>query len=381
MRFAQWWAVAAMASATLAGAAGLEPESLNGWQFVSDPEISPDGAHVVYVVARFDVDKDTYESDLWVIDGNAEPRPFVTAAGADFNPRWSPQGKNKSARLAFLSARTGKNQIFVLEMAGGEAWQLTKEAEGVAGFAWSPDGARIAYLARAHGTEAAAPAPGRARVTERLAYRSDGSPGFVPEMRPQLWVIDVRTEHDAALGPLTDGSVEPSTPAWSADGKSLVFSALDDPDSPDLGERTELYRVAAERGAVVQRITERDGPDEGPVIALPGGMLAWTGFDLQTPPRSSTSRSITTPVTSCVYWTTLRSTTMSRAQAKRRVWGETLLKEMEERGIVVRAASKSGVAEEAGFAYKSVDEVAAATEQAGLSRRVAQLVPVGNVKG
>ena len=40
-----------------------------------------------------------------------------------------------------------------------------------------------------------------------------------------------------------------------------------------------------------------------------------------------------------------------------------------------------GLAEEAGFAYKSVDEVAAATEQAGLSRRVAHLVPVGNVKG
>jgi len=71
MRFAQWWAVAAMASGTLAGAAGLEPESLNGWPFVSDPEISPDGAHVVYGGARFDVDKDTYESDLGVIDGNA----------------------------------------------------------------------------------------------------------------------------------------------------------------------------------------------------------------------------------------------------------------------------------------------------------------------
>ena len=48
---------------------------------------------------------------------------------------------------------------------------------------------------------------------------------------------------------------------------------------------------------------------------------------------------------------------------------------------VVRAASLSGLAEEAGLAYKSVDEVAEATELAGLSRRVARLTPVGNVKG
>jgi len=54
---------------------------------------------------------------------------------------------------------------------------------------------------------------------------------------------------------------------------------------------------------------------------------------------------------------------------------------MEARGIFVRSASWRGLAEEAGFAYKSVEEVAAATEEAGLSKRVAHLLPVGNVKG
>ena len=73
--------------------------------------------------------------------------------------------------------------------------------------------------------------------------------------------------------------------------------------------------------------------------------------------------------------------TMSRRQARKRVRGRQLLRDLAKRGIVVRAASLSGVAEEAGFAYKSVDAVAEATERAGLSRRVARLVPVGNVKG
>ncbi|HIJ68572.1 MAG TPA: RNA-splicing ligase RtcB, partial [Deltaproteobacteria bacterium] len=53
----------------------------------------------------------------------------------------------------------------------------------------------------------------------------------------------------------------------------------------------------------------------------------------------------------------------------------------EHRGIYVRTASWSGLAEEAGAAYKNIDEVVEATEEAGISKRVARLVPVGNVKG
>jgi tRNA-splicing ligase RtcB len=73
--------------------------------------------------------------------------------------------------------------------------------------------------------------------------------------------------------------------------------------------------------------------------------------------------------------------TMSRTHARKLVRGSELQESMERRGILVRSASWRGLAEEAGFAYKSVDEVAAATEEAGLSRRVAHLLPVGNVKG
>ncbi len=73
--------------------------------------------------------------------------------------------------------------------------------------------------------------------------------------------------------------------------------------------------------------------------------------------------------------------TMSRRQARKRVRGRELRESMEERGILVRSASDRGLAEEAGFAYKDVDEVARATELAGLSRRVAHLTPVANVKG
>ncbi len=73
--------------------------------------------------------------------------------------------------------------------------------------------------------------------------------------------------------------------------------------------------------------------------------------------------------------------TMSRHQAKRMFHGRKLQQDMEQRGIYVRTASWSGLAEEAGPAYKDIDEVVEATEKAGISRRVARFVPVGNVKG
>ena len=73
--------------------------------------------------------------------------------------------------------------------------------------------------------------------------------------------------------------------------------------------------------------------------------------------------------------------TMSRHQAKKMVEGRKLLGEMEQRGIHVRTASYGGLAEEAGLAYKNIDEVAKATEAAGLSKRVVKLVPIGNIKG
>ncbi|MDR3607878.1 MAG: RtcB family protein [Oligoflexia bacterium] len=73
--------------------------------------------------------------------------------------------------------------------------------------------------------------------------------------------------------------------------------------------------------------------------------------------------------------------TMSRTKAKRQFRGRQLADDMASRGIYVKSASYSGLAEEAGKAYKDIDEVASASEAAGLSRRIVKLVPIGNIKG
>jgi tRNA-splicing ligase RtcB len=73
--------------------------------------------------------------------------------------------------------------------------------------------------------------------------------------------------------------------------------------------------------------------------------------------------------------------TMSRGQAKRTVRGEALQRAMKERGILVKAVSMSGLAEEAGLAYKDISEVVRTVDSAGITKKVAELKPIGNIKG
>jgi tRNA-splicing ligase RtcB len=73
--------------------------------------------------------------------------------------------------------------------------------------------------------------------------------------------------------------------------------------------------------------------------------------------------------------------TMSRTKARKQFHGKKLQRDMEDRGIYVKSVSFAGLAEEAGGAYKDIDEVIGATEAAGISRRVVKFLPIGNVKG
>jgi tRNA-splicing ligase RtcB (3'-phosphate/5'-hydroxy nucleic acid ligase) len=73
--------------------------------------------------------------------------------------------------------------------------------------------------------------------------------------------------------------------------------------------------------------------------------------------------------------------TMSRAQAKKTVSGEQIRKQMEQRGIIVKAVSMSGLAEEAGLAYKNISDVVETVDLAGITKKVAELRPIGNIKG
>jgi tRNA-splicing ligase RtcB len=73
--------------------------------------------------------------------------------------------------------------------------------------------------------------------------------------------------------------------------------------------------------------------------------------------------------------------TMSRQAAKKRVRGDQLLKTMANDGIYVKTASMSGLAEEAGIAYKDISEVVETMDRLGITKKVVKLKPIGNIKG
>ncbi len=285
-----WRFILVLAGAAIAlplGAApALEAASLRDFTWVSEPQISADGRRVVFLKTVVDALHDDYASEAWLIDGERAPRALTNGAGDVTSPRFSPDG----TRLAFVSKRSGKRQVHVLELAGGEAWQLTDDAEGVQGFAWSPDGGRIAFASRAPDlSEEAAKAPDAAAglskpafVTDRLATRSDGRPGWLPARRAHLWVVATASPKAAARR-ITSGDYDDGLPEWASDGKTLYFSAVRKPDADRQASDTEIYAVPADGGAEPKALTSRKGPDDAPRVSPDGRWIAYTGFDETTP--------------------------------------------------------------------------------------------------
>src|SRR4051812_6723425 len=104
---------------------------------VNDAQISPDGKWVAYTVTRADLEQNAADADIWLASTAGEfPSRLTTNKRSDTSPRWSPDGK----RLAFISAREEKPQLFMMSPFGGEPERLTENKGGVRALAWSPDG-------------------------------------------------------------------------------------------------------------------------------------------------------------------------------------------------------------------------------------------------
>src|SRR5919198_1792170 len=98
---------------TIPSRRAMTPQDITRIRFVSDPQLSPDGRRVAFVVTRLSEDQDEYLSNIWVVDTTGgEPRRFTTGQRRDTAPRWSPDG----TRLAFVSDRdaTKKPQLYVM---------------------------------------------------------------------------------------------------------------------------------------------------------------------------------------------------------------------------------------------------------------------------
>src|SRR5215813_3486962 len=110
---------------------------------LSDPQVSPDGRYVAFVLSETDLDANKRPTDLWLIDLQQKepaPRRLTQNPASDTSPRWSADGKS----LYFLSTRSGSSQVWRLQLAGGEATPVTSYPRDVGSLEVAPTGNRLA---------------------------------------------------------------------------------------------------------------------------------------------------------------------------------------------------------------------------------------------
>jgi dipeptidyl aminopeptidase/acylaminoacyl peptidase len=285
--------------AVAAGAAGKRAVTVDDFaslRNVASPDIDPSGTWVAYAVSSADIKADKVVTHVWMSrwDGSASVQLTGRDGESESMPRFSPDGK----WLAFISSRDDKkarDQIWLMDRAGGEARRPVTLDGSVVDYAWSPSGRQIALIlldpdpseaanAKAQAEVPPTPRPGepgpataprqeaapgdgaaneekpRPIVIDRFQFKRDID-GYLRGQRQRLVMLDLDSGRTRRL---TRGDFDAFLPAWSPDGRRIAFVANRDPD-PDRSYNFDLWVVDASADAAEPtRLTAFKGADDDP---------------------------------------------------------------------------------------------------------------------
>lgn len=259
----------------------------NQVQAAGSPALSPDGSRVVFVVARIDLEGNTYRTQLWIAptDGSLPPRP-LTAGEHDGQPTWSPDGRT----LAFTSRRSEKKRDATLHVVSmespGELLTVASMPDGVGGPQFSPDGRWLAFISHTQserytvkGAEDGDTSWQPPRKIETFFTRYDGE-GWVFDRPAHIYVVPA----DGTTAPrnLTPGLHQHDGLSWDLDSKSLVTSSAQH-EGWDLDFAQDLYRIGLDGSSTP--LTHRTGLYAGPSVG-PGGVVFLGHDDPTTYPQN-----------------------------------------------------------------------------------------------
>jgi dipeptidyl aminopeptidase/acylaminoacyl peptidase len=255
---------------------------------ISDPQVSPDGRWIVFVLRKTDLEANLGRTDLWLIgtDGTGLRR-LTSHLSKDFNPRWAPDNKS----VWFISTRSDSSQVWRIRIDGGEAEQVTDEPLDVGNLLVSPDGKHIGFTMEVFPDCATAvetkdrlddikARKASGRIYERIFVRHWDT--WKDGRRSHLFVmpstgseaVDAMKGMDADTPSKPFGGPEEIT--FTPDGKGLIFTARDvgreEPWSTDF----DLYWVPVDKSKPPKCLTEKNKAwDSSPVFSPDGKTLAY----------------------------------------------------------------------------------------------------------
>ena len=259
-------------------------DDMIGFGRVSDPQISPDGKMVGFVVTYYQASENTSNSNIYLVPvAGGAVKQLTDAKRANNTPRWLPDSKT----LVFLSTRDGESQVWSISTDGGEARKLTHVFSGVDGFAPSPDGKLLAY-----NTDVYPDCPD-ADCNQKRMDAIDHSPvhgkifTHLPLRVWNYWKDGKRTH--VFVMPITGGPAVDVTPGdfdtppidlggstdygFSPDSRELVFTRNTD-SLVVASTNNDLFTVPVAGGAPT-RITENRADDSQPIYSPDGKFIAY----------------------------------------------------------------------------------------------------------
>lgn len=249
------------------------------WEYVLNPQISPDGMQIIYTRRWTDKINDKFENEIWIMNADGSRNRYLMKGSS---PVWSPDGK----RIAYLApGQPQGTQIFVKWIdINDEGTQLTRLERTPSNIAWSPDGKKIAFNMLVPAKPAMSPKlpprPAGAKWVEppkfvdRLNYRADGA-GYIPEGFSHIFVIN---ESGGMARQMTDGDYNHGAPEWLPDSNTIIFSGVRKDDAEYLRFGSEIYSLNLKSNQITA-LTDRDGNDSSPAVSPNGKFIAYTGFD------------------------------------------------------------------------------------------------------